>query len=63
MRQIRFGLEEGLDVSLYNSKQFDWFQMEEIRLGLKDGIDAAVSILWLRGLLRVQGLNVEAVCF
>lgn len=42
MRQLRFGLEEGLDVSLYNSKQFDWFQMEEIRLGLKDGIDAAV---------------------
>ncbi|MGN0413203.1 MAG: DUF342 domain-containing protein [Lachnospiraceae bacterium] len=38
MRQIRLGLQEGLDVSVYANRSYDWFQMEEIRKGLKDGI-------------------------
>ena len=31
MEEIRLGLEENLDVSIYAKKEFVWFQMKEIR--------------------------------
>ena len=34
IREIRLGLEEGLDVSLYAKINFGWQQMREIRFGL-----------------------------
>lgn len=41
MRQIRFGLEKGLDVSCYADPKFKWKQMWQIREGLESGVDAA----------------------
>jgi len=41
-RQIRLGLESGVDVSVYADPKFDWYQMEEIRLGLESGVDVSV---------------------
>lgn len=35
MEQIRFGLEDGLDVSVYADPEFDFEQMREIRIGLE----------------------------
>ena len=34
MWQIRLGLEDNLDVSIYAKSKFNWEQMREIRLGL-----------------------------
>lgn len=34
--------EEGLDVSLYSSPEFNWLQMEQIRTGIKDKVDVSV---------------------
>ncbi|MBR0090179.1 MAG: DUF342 domain-containing protein [Lachnospiraceae bacterium] len=39
LEQIRQGLNEGLDVSVYEHPQYSWIDMEEIRKGLKQGID------------------------
>ena len=41
MREIRLGLEKGLDVSIYAKPEYDWMQMEEIRLGLEKDIDVS----------------------
>ncbi len=38
MREIREGLEEGLDVSVYAKKEFNEEQMWEIRKGLKKAV-------------------------
>ena len=38
-KQIKHGLEQGLDVSCYATTAFNWKQMQEIRLGLEDGLD------------------------
>ena len=42
MKQIRYGLELGLDVSTYADAKYDWFQMEEIRKGLMGKLDISV---------------------
>ena len=39
MREIRLGLEEGLDVSKYANPNFTPLQMKEIIEGLKKGLD------------------------
>ena len=39
--QIRVGLKENLDVSLYANPEFNWKQMEQIRLDLKDNLDVS----------------------
>ena len=39
MEQIRKGLEEKLDVSIYAKPEFNWEQMDQIREGLEQGID------------------------
>ena len=39
MREIRYGLERGLDVSHYINVLFRERQMKEIRIGLQDGLD------------------------
>lgn len=33
-REIKLGLEQGLDVGVYTKPEFDDLQMEEIRIGL-----------------------------
>lgn len=40
--EIREGLEEGLDVSVYADPKFRWNQMAEIRRGLESGVDVSV---------------------
>ena len=40
--QISFGLEEGLDVSIYAKPEFDSKQMREICLSLKKGLDVNI---------------------
>lgn len=37
MEEIRKGLEDKLDVSIYAKKEYDWTQMRQIRLALKSG--------------------------
>ena len=39
--EIRKGLENGIDVSIYAKPEFNWRQMREIREGLEVGIDAS----------------------
>lgn len=41
LQEIRLGVEEGLDVSLYSRPEFNWMQMEQIRMGLKDKVDVS----------------------
>ena len=40
--QIKWGLEDNLDVSIYAKKEYNWKKMDEIRLGLKDNLDVSV---------------------
>ena len=42
MLEIRYGLEEELDVSWYAKPEFDWEQMRLIRGGIKEGIDPVI---------------------
>ena len=39
--EIRKGLENGIDVSIYAKPEFNWRQMREIREGLETGIDVS----------------------
>ena len=39
IEEIRMGLEENVDVSLYAKKDFSDRKMREIRLGLKNNVD------------------------
>lgn len=39
--EIRKGLENGIDVSIYAKPEFNWHQMREIREGLEAGIDVS----------------------
>ena len=41
MKEIRLGLESGIDVTKYADPQFDFDQMREIRTGLEDGLDVS----------------------
>lgn len=41
-QEIKLGIEQGLDVSVYANPEFNWLQMEQIRTGLKDKIDVLV---------------------
>lgn len=41
-QEIKLGIEQGLDVSVYANPEFNWLQMEQIRTGLKDKIDVSV---------------------
>jgi hypothetical protein len=42
LKEIEYGLREGLDISKYAKKEFDWMQMEEIRLGLESGVNVDI---------------------
>ena len=42
MEQIRLGLLDNLDVSIYTKHEFTWTEMEEIRKGLKYGLDVSI---------------------
>jgi hypothetical protein len=44
MKEIRLGLENNLDVSVYANPEFDKDQMKEIRLGLENKLDVSVYI-------------------
>jgi len=39
---IAQGIREGLDVSIYADRQFDYQQMEQVYLGLRSGIDVSI---------------------
>ena len=41
-KEIRYGLEEGLDVSVYATPEFDWEQMNSIRFGLIVNLDVSI---------------------
>ncbi len=41
MREIRLGLEKGLDVSVYARPEFNWEQMEQIRFGLEKRLNVS----------------------
>lgn len=41
LQEIRLGMEEGLNVSIYSKPEFNWMQMEQIRMGLKDKVDVS----------------------
>ena len=40
--QISFGLQKGLDISIYAKPEFDYEQMRQIRLGLERGLDVNI---------------------
>ena len=40
--QIRFGLQKGLDISIYAKPEFKGSQMEQIRLGLEKGLNVHI---------------------
>lgn len=40
--QISFGLQKGLDISIYAKPEFDYEQMRQIRLGLEQGLDVNI---------------------
>ena len=42
MEEIRLGLEENLNVSIYAKSKFNNVQMEQIRLGLEANLDVSV---------------------
>ena len=41
-KQIRTGLEENLNVSIYANPEFNVYQMNQIRLGLKENLDVSL---------------------
>ena len=40
--EIKIGIKENLDLSIYANPKFDWEQMDEIREGLKSNIDVLI---------------------
>ena len=42
MAEIREGLEDNVDVSIYAKPEFNWVQMHQIKLGLKQNIDVSI---------------------
>ena len=42
MSEIRRGLKDNLDVSIYVKPEFNWKQMSQIRLGLKNNLDVSI---------------------
>ena len=41
MYQIRLGLKDNLDVSLYVDEKYSWQQMSQIRKALNNGLDVS----------------------
>ena len=41
LEQIRIGLENKVDVSIYEKREFNWEQMMEIRLGLENKVNVS----------------------
>ena len=44
LKEIRLGLEKGLDVSIYAKPEFNNLQMKEIRLCLEKGLDISLYL-------------------
>ena len=42
MEEIKLGLEDNLDISIYVNEDFNGPQMKQIRLGLKDNLDVSL---------------------
>ena len=40
--EIRLGIENNVNISIYAKKEFDEYQMREIRYGLEDNLDVSV---------------------
>ena len=43
LKELRAGLDSGVDVTLYAKKEFLAIQMREIRQGLEEGLDVSRS--------------------
>ena len=44
IEQIKLGLNNYVDISIYAKKEFDWQKMYVIRKGLEKGIDVSVYV-------------------
>ena len=42
MEEIRLGLGFSVDVSIYATTEFDWFQMRQIRIGLERKLNVSL---------------------
>ena len=42
LREIRLGLKERLDVSVYAKEEYSWQQMKQIRIGLSKKLDVSI---------------------
>ena len=40
--EIRMGIENNVDISIYAKKEFDEYQMAEIRIGLEENLDVSI---------------------
>lgn len=59
MKQIRFGLEKGLNINSYLDPFLNWEQMREIRLGLEKGLDVSIyakSIIYEKEMKIVRNI-------
>lgn len=61
LREIRLGLESGLDVALFAKPEYSWQQMHELRLGLEHQIDISQysKALYLPAQMREIRLGIE----
>ncbi len=61
LREIRKGLETGLDVALYAKPEYTWQQMHELRLGLEHQIDIKPysKALYLPAQMREIRIGIE----
>ena len=61
LKEIRLGLESGLDVALYAQVEYSWQQMHELRLGLEHQIDIRLysKPLYLPAQMREIRLGIE----
>ena len=46
--QIKLGLKNNINVSLYAKPEYNADQMKEIRFGLENNVDVSLYIIWLR---------------
>ena len=44
MKQIKLGLINNLDVSIYANPKFNYYQMAQIRIGLEKSLDVSIYV-------------------
>lgn len=53
--EIKMGLYEDMDVSIYANSQYNWMQMKEIRLGLEKRLDVSLYTNYLFSHWQMKG--------